>query len=47
VHEGQIGIHALEPGALLLQLAQLRQVRHRHARVQTLPLVVRLRCPRV
>ena len=41
VHQCQIGVHALELGVLVLQLAKLRQVRHRHARELAFPLVVR------
>lgn len=33
VHERKLRVHALELGVFLLQLAQLRQVRHRHATV--------------
>jgi hypothetical protein len=40
VHEGQVGIHALELGVLGLQFTQLRQVGHRHAAVLGFPLVV-------
>ena len=41
VHERQVGIHAFELGVLVLQLAQLGQMRDRHARELALPLVVR------
>ena len=41
VHERQVGVHALELGVLVLQLAKLCQVRDRHARELILPLVVR------
>lgn len=40
VHQRQVGGHALELGALFLQLAQLGQVRDRHARELALPLAV-------
>ena len=41
MHEGQVRVHALELGVLGLQFAQLGQVRHRHAAVLALPLVIR------
>ena len=37
MHERQVGVHALELGVLILQLAQLR---HLHARELALPLVL-------
>ncbi len=40
VHQGKISVHPLEPGALVLQLPQLRQLRDRHARILALSLVV-------
>ena len=40
VHEGKVGIHALELGVLLLQLSQLRKMRDSHPVELILPLVV-------
>lgn len=41
VQERQVGIHALELGAHLLQLPHLGQMGHGHPRILALPLVVR------
>ena len=41
VHQSQVSIHALESAVLVVQFAQLRQVRNRHARVVALSLVMR------
>ena len=40
VHQRQVSVHAFEPSVLILQFTQLRQVRHRHARVLAFPFVV-------
>lgn len=40
MHQSHLGVHALEPGVLLLHLAQLRQAGDAHARELALPLVV-------
>ncbi len=40
MHQGQVRVHALEPGVFVLQFAQLRQVRDRHARELAFPFVV-------
>ncbi len=40
VHEGKVGIHALELGVLLLQLSQLRKMRDSHPVELILPHVV-------
>ena len=40
VHEGKVGIHALELGVLLMQLSQLRKMRDSHPVELILPLVV-------
>ena len=39
MHEGQVSVHTLELGVLLLQLTQLRQVRDGHPVELTFPLV--------
>lgn len=41
MHERQVGVHPLELGVLVLQLAKLRQVRDCHALELARPLVVR------
>lgn len=40
MHQGQVRVPALEPDALVLQFAQLRKVRDRHARELAFPFVI-------
>lgn len=40
MHQGQVRVHALEPGVLILQFTQLRQVWNRHARELAFPFVI-------
>ena len=40
VHEGKVGIHALELGVMLMQLSQLRKMRDGHPVELVIPLVV-------
>jgi hypothetical protein len=35
MHQGQVRVHALEPGVLVLQFVRLRQVRERHIKSDT------------
>lgn len=41
MHQRQVGVHAFELSVLVLQLAKLLKVPHRHARELALPFVVR------
>ena len=40
VHQDKVRVYAFETDVLILQFTQLRQVRHRHARILIFPLVV-------